>query len=157
MLATGSPAPEMEFEATTGQTWRLSDYRGVHSALLYFMRSTSCPICNRHVRDLVAHRDEFDSTNICVLIAVPEDRTAGLAWQTENGIPFPVLASSAGTPHESIGLTRNFFGTMQQSGTILIDSDGIIRHTHSATLPTNSYDRKGILAAVDSLGSRTGL
>jgi peroxiredoxin len=128
----------------------------VHSALLYFMRSTSCPICNRHVRDLVAHRDEFDSNNIRVLIAVPEDRTAGLAWQTEHGIPFPVLVSSAGTPHESIGLTRKLFGAMQQSGTILIDSDGIIRHAHSATLPTNSYDRKGILAAIDSLRSRAG-
>ncbi|OQS12816.1 peroxiredoxin [Nocardia donostiensis] len=155
MLTPGTLAPEMEFEDTDGQVRRLSDYRGVHSALLYFMRSTSCPICNRHVRDLVARRNEFDTDNIGVLIVVPEGRGAGSAWKTEHGIPFPVLVGSTGTPHESVGLTRKVFGTMQQSGTILVDSDGIIRHAHGATLPTNSYDKKGIIAAIHTMRSRT--
>lgn len=154
MLTSGTPAPELELEDTAGQPWRLSDYRGMHSALLYFMRSTSCPICNRHVRDLVAHRDEFDADNVRVLIAVPESRDAGLAWKTEHGIPFPVLVGSAGTPHESIGLTRKVFGSMQQSGTVLVDPDGIVRHAHGATLPVNSYDKKGIFAAVRTIRGR---
>ncbi|WP_067841845.1 peroxiredoxin family protein [Nocardia lijiangensis] len=154
MLTSGSPAPELELEDTAGQAWRLSSYRGAHSALLYFMRSTSCPVCNRHVRDLVAHRNEFDADDVHVLIVVPEGRDAGLAWQTDHGIPFPVLVGSAGTPHESVGLTRKVFGSMQQSGTILVDPDGIIRHAHGATLPINSYDKKGILAAIHSLRSR---
>ncbi|WP_431970762.1 peroxiredoxin family protein [Nocardia sp. bgisy134] len=154
MLTSGSPAPELELEDTAGQAWRLSDYRGAHSALLYFMRSTSCPMCNRHVRDLIAHRNEFDAADVRVLVMVPEGRDAGLAWQTDNGIPFPVLVGPAGTPHEAVGLTRKVFGSMQQSGTLLVDPDGIIRHAHGATLPTSSYDKKGILAAVHSLRSR---
>ncbi|MGK8525207.1 peroxiredoxin family protein [Nocardia asteroides] len=156
MLTSGFPAPEIDLEDTAGSPWRLSDYRGVHGALLYFMRSTTCPICNRHVRDLVAQRNEFDNSDIRVHIAVPQDRATALAWKAGRGIPFPVLVGSAGTPHESIGLSRRVFGSMQQSGTILIDSDGIIRHAHSATLPINSYDKKGIVAAIHAMRSRAG-
>ncbi|MGV9821428.1 peroxiredoxin family protein [Nocardia xishanensis] len=155
MLTPGSPAPELELQDTAEQAWRLSDHRGAHGALLYFMRSTSCPICNRHVRDLVARRNEFDAAGIRVVIAIPEDRVAGLAWKTEHGIPFPVLVGSAGAPHESVGLTRKVFGSMQQSGSVLVDRDGIVRHAHGATLPTNSYDKKGIMAAIDGMRSRT--
>ncbi|TQM26208.1 peroxiredoxin family protein [Nocardia bhagyanarayanae] len=154
MLTSGSPAPELELEDTAGQAWRLSDLRGAHSALLYFMRSTSCPICNRHVRDLVAQRDRFAADDVRVLIVVPEARDVGLAWKTDRGIPFPVLVGSAGTAHESVGLTRRVFGSMQQSGTVLVDPDGIIRHAHGATLPVNSYDKKGIIAAIDVMRSR---
>ncbi|MCP2292373.1 peroxiredoxin family protein [Nocardia amikacinitolerans] len=155
MLTTGSPAPELALEDTAGQPWRLSDLRGAHSALLYFMRSTSCPICNRHVRDLVARRDQFAADDVRVLIVVPEARDAGLAWKTDHGIPFPVLVGSAGTPHESVGLTRKIFGSMRQSGTVLVDTDGIIRHAHGATLPVNSYDKKGIIGAIHSMRGRS--
>ncbi|MET8779745.1 peroxiredoxin family protein [Nocardia sp. NPDC004654] len=155
MLTSGSPAPELALEDTAGQAWRLSDLRGAHSALLYFMRSTSCPICNRHVRDLAARRDEFAAADVRVLIVVPEGRDAGATWKADHGIPFQVLYGSAGTPHDSVGLTRKVLGSMQQSGTVLIDPDGIIRHAHGATLPTNSYDKKGIAAAIDAMRSRT--
>ncbi|UGT41270.1 peroxiredoxin family protein [Nocardia yamanashiensis] len=148
MLMSGSPAPRMEFEDTTGRPWRLADHNGEHSVLLYFMRSTSCPVCNRHARDLVARRNEFDDSNVRVVIAIPEDRETGAAWKAKHGIPFPVLVGGAATPHESIGLTRKVFGSMQQSGTLLVDPDGVIRHIHGATVPLNGYDRKGILAAI---------
>jgi hypothetical protein len=61
---------------------------------------------------------------------------------------------SQGTPHETIGLSRKVFGSMQQSGSVLIDSQGIVRHTHGATMPTGGYDKKGIAAAIRRLNVR---
>lgn len=87
---------------------------------------------------------------------MPESRGAGPAWKTEHGIPFPVMVGSAGTPHEPVALTRKVIGSIQQSGTILVDPEGIIRHAHGATLPVNGYDKKGIVTAVRSIHSRTG-
>ncbi|MBF6172108.1 peroxiredoxin family protein [Nocardia blacklockiae] len=155
MLETGTLAPELEFEDSAGQPWRLSDHRGAHGTLLYFMRSTSCPVCNRHVRQLLVDRDDFDSANVRVLIAVPESRDIAAAWKTKRGISFPVLVGTDGIPHDSIGLARKVFGAMQQSGTLLVDMNGVVRHAHSATLPTAGYDRKGISAAVRSLSTAT--
>ncbi|WP_431903785.1 peroxiredoxin family protein [Nonomuraea sp. bgisy101] len=151
MLTTGSPAPDVVLEDTDGRTVHLSDYRGSHAVLIYFMRSTSCPICNRHVQDLIRCRDELAADNVQVFVAVPEDRQEAAAWKAKRQVPFPVLTGRRGTPHEMIGLSRKVFGSMQQSGDILIDSQGIIRHAHGATMPTSSYDKKGIMAAVQGL------
>ncbi|MCG5218361.1 peroxiredoxin family protein [Streptosporangium sp. KLBMP 9127] len=154
MLETGSPAPDVVLEDTDGKTVRLSDYQGRHAVLIYFMRATSCPVCNRHVQDLIRRRDEFAADDVQVLVAVPEDRQAAAAWKAKRQIPFPVLIGRHATPHEVIGLSRKVFGSLQQSGSILIDSQGIVRHAHGAAMPTSGYHRKGITAAVQAL--RTG-
>ena len=151
MLETGSPAPRMALEDTTGQAVRLSDYHGRHAVLLYFMRSTSCPVCNAHVRDLVDRADELAADDVRVLLAVPEDRETATAWKARRRIPFPVLTGRRESPHEMVGLGRKVFGAMRQSGSVLVDRQGIVRHAHGATLPTNGYDKKGIAAAVAAL------
>jgi peroxiredoxin len=119
--------------------------------LLYFMRSTSCPVCNSHVKDLSGRAAELVAADVRVLVAVSEGRAEAAAWQAKRELPFRVVTGKRGTPHEAVGLMRKVFGAMQQSGSLLIDRDGVIRHAHAATMPTNSYDRKGITRAVNDL------
>lgn len=154
MLESGSPAPQMVLEDTAGQTISLADFEGEHPVLIYFMRSTSCPVCNRHVKDLVDSREAFAAADVRVLIAVPEGRERAAAWQERRRIPYPVLTAREGTPHELIGLGRKAFGSMQQSGSLLVDVQGVVRHAHAATMPTGGYDKQGITAAIASLGTR---
>ncbi len=154
MLETGSTAPEIALEDTNGHPVRLGDFRGKDNVLLFFMRSTSCPVCNSHVKDLAARNAEFAALNVKVLIAVPEGRQEAAEWQAKRRLPFPVVTGRRGTPHEAIGLTKKVFGAMQQSGTVLIDSDGIVRYAHGATMPTGSYDKKGIVQAVHDLPAK---
>ncbi|MEV0391404.1 peroxiredoxin family protein [Nonomuraea sp. NPDC050643] len=154
MLKPGSPAPDVVLEDTDGGTVHLSDHQGRHAVLIYFMRATSCPICNRHVQDLIRRRDELAAADVLVFVAVPEERQEAAAWKTRRQIPFPVLTGRHATPHEVIGLSRKVFGSLQQSGSVLIDSQGIVRHAHGATLPTSAYDRTGITAAVQALRTR---
>jgi peroxiredoxin len=140
-------------EDTAGRTVRLADHHGRHAVLLYFLRSTSCPVCNRHVRQLVRDGDDLAAAGVQVFLAVPEDRQTAAAWQARHRIPFTVLTAPGGTPHEMVGLGRRLFGAMQQSGSVLIDAEGVVRHAHGATSPVNGLDRKGLRAALASLGS----
>ncbi|GHG50959.1 MULTISPECIES: redoxin domain-containing protein [Amycolatopsis] len=149
MLETGSPAPQLVLEDTDGRPVRLP---GDHAVLLYFMRSTTCPVCRRHVRALVEDAT-LAAAGVRVLIGVPEDRETAAAWRAKHEIPFPVVTGRRGTPHELVGLGRAVFGALQRSGSILVDAQGVVRHAHSATLPTGSYDRAGIAAAVAALGA----
>ncbi|MFI7127498.1 peroxiredoxin family protein [Nonomuraea sp. NPDC050153] len=155
MLETGSSAPDVVLEDTDGRSVRLSDHQGKSAVLIYFMRSTSCPVCNRHVQDLARRRDEFAGNGVQVFVAVPEDRQEAAAWKARRQVPFPVLTGRRGTPHETIGLSRKVFGSLQQSGSILVDSQGIVRHAHGATMPTGGYDKKGINAAIQGLRGRS--
>jgi peroxiredoxin len=150
VLEAGSPAPRLVLEDTDGQTVQLP---GHHAVLLYFMRSTTCPVCRRHVRSLAEDAAALEAAGVRVLIAVPEDRTTAAAWRAKHEIPFPVLTAPRGTPHEPAGLNRAVFGALQRSGSILVDAEGVVRHAHSAILPTGSYDRAGIAAAVAALGA----
>ncbi|TDD11529.1 redoxin domain-containing protein [Nonomuraea deserti] len=154
MLETGSPAPDVVLEHTDGRTVRLSDHRGHRAVLIYFMRATSCPVCNRHVQDLVRRRDEFAAGDVQVLVAVPEDRRAAAAWKARRRVPFPVLVGRHASPHQVMGLSRRVFGSLQQSGSILIDAQGVVRHAHGATMPTGAYQGKEITAAVQALRTR---
>lgn len=155
MLQAGTTAPALQLEDTSGRPVRLDDYRGQANVLVYFMRSTSCPVCGAHVKDLVAQAAGFAVRNVTVLVAVPEGRAEAAQWRAKNGLPYTVVTGENGTAHESVGLTRKVFGAMQQSGSILVDMDGIVRHAHGATMPVSSYDRKGLAAAVDALDPRT--
>lgn len=151
MLKTGSTAPDFALEDTDGKTIRLSDHEG--AVLIYFMRSPSCPVCNRHVQDLIRSRNDLPNTE--VLIALPSDRQEAAAWKAKRQIPFTVVVGRRGTPHEMVGLTRKVFGSMQQSGSVLIDAEGMVRHAHGATMPIAGYDRKAIIAAAQALKART--
>jgi len=152
MLDTGTTAPDLALEDSEGNTVRLAELRGTSPVLIYFMRTTTCPVCNRHVRDLVDRTDELRARGVTVLVAVPEGRAAAAEWKARSGIPFTVVTGERGTPHESVGLTRKVFGAVQQSGSVLVDANGVVVHAHSSTLPTTAYDRRGLTAALEKLG-----
>ena len=151
MLDTGTLAPALALEDSDGNAVGLSDFRGTSSVLLYFMRSSTCPVCNGHVRDIVARADEFASRGVIVMIAVPEGRLEAAAWRTQHQIPYVVVTGEMGSPHESVKLNKKVLGALQQSGSILVDAEGVVRHAHGATLPTAAYDKKGLAAALDAL------
>ncbi|WP_410657604.1 peroxiredoxin family protein [Amycolatopsis sp. lyj-112] len=151
MLETGFPMPDIALEDTAGKAVRLADYRGTENVLLYFMRSTGCPVCNGHVKDLAGRAADLAAAKVRVLVAVPEGRAEAGAWRKKRALPFQVVTGRRGTPHEAVGLVKKVFGALQQSGSLLIDRDGVIRHAHAATMPVNGYDKKGIAKAVDDL------
>ncbi|MFF0547018.1 peroxiredoxin family protein [Nocardia thailandica] len=149
MLETGVPAPDLRATDTAGATFSLADRRGVAPVLIYFARSTGCPVCAAHVRDLARRQGEF--AGVEVVVAVPEDQAAARAWRERHALPFTVLTGDDGAAHASIGLRRTMFGSMQQSGTVLVDAAGVVRYVRTATLPTGGYDRRETTEAVAAL------
>lgn len=150
MLKVGSAAPDLKLEDTHGRTFSLQDCRE-HNVLMFFMRSTTCPVCNGHVKDLARHGEELSAADVRVLIAFPQERRAAADWEAKHKAPFTVVTGERGSLHETIGLTRKMFGVMQQSGGILIDRDGLVRYAEGSTMPVSSYHWKEIAAALGKL------
>jgi peroxiredoxin len=150
MLEIGS-TPDLKLEDTEGKTLSLADYKGKENVLIYFMRALSCAQCNAHVQSFIKNQSEFDDAKVEIIVAVPEDLKDAAAWKARKNIPYTVVAGASGTPHESVGLLRKVFGTLQQSGSVLFDSNGVVRYTQVSTIPTTSYNRAEVGAALASL------
>jgi hypothetical protein len=64
-----------------------------------------------------------------------------------------VLETDSIVPDLDLRDTGGVFGVMQQSGSVLVDRHGVVRHAHGATIPTASYDKRGIARARRALGN----
>jgi len=111
------------------------------NAVLYFMRASVCPQCNRHARELDALRTELDALNMDVIIVVPEDSASADKVKTRNKLTVSVMAGN-GSAHALAGLDKKFLGLIQVSGTIVVDATGTVLYEHLATNPENSYNEK---------------
>lgn len=149
MIELGKPAPELSALDTHGRPVSLGDYRGHSAVLIYFMRTTTCPMCNSHVRDLASHAVEFDEQDVAVLIAVPEDRQEAAVWAETKSVPYPVL--TGGEPHHEFGLARRMIGSMLQSGTVILDRHAIVRYVDIVTIPAGGYSYRAVTRALAGL------
>jgi peroxiredoxin len=150
VLEIGS-TPTLALDDTDGTAVDLGTYRGKDNVFIYFMRALSCAQCNAAVQNMAKNSADFDAANVKVLVAVPEDPKDAAAWKARKNIPFPVVVGQAGTAHAEVGLLRKVFGAIQQSGSILLDKDGVVRYTHVSTNPGASYNRNDVAAAIAAL------
>jgi peroxiredoxin len=150
VLEIGS-TPTLALDDTDGSPIAIADHRGKDNVFIYFMRALSCAQCNAAVQNMAKNKADFDAANVTVLIAVPEDPQDAAAWKARKNIPFPVVVGRAGTAHAEVGLLRKVFGAIQQSGSILLDTNGVVRYTHVSTNPGASYNRGEVATAIAAL------
>ena len=141
----------LDLRESDGAALNLEDYRGTHNVFVYFMRALSCAQCNAAVRTLAGQKDELAASGVKVIVAVPEDAESATAWKAKKDVPFPVVVGKDGTPHAEAGLLRKVFGAIQQSGGVLVDTQGVVRYSHVSTNPGASYNKAELATAIAGL------
>lgn len=152
MMEVGSNVPNLDLEDSAGKTLTIRDLLTEGDLVMYFMRTTTCPVCNHHVKDLMRRKDELDARSIRVIVAVPESRDAAAKWKDRQRVTFTVV-TGRGSVHESVGLNKKIFGTMQQSGTLVVSRSGRVEYLLAATMPTASYDQKALDSVLAQLSN----
>jgi peroxiredoxin len=139
----GASAPDWTLATQTGPA-SLEAYRGRQHVVLYFMRTFDCPVCLGHVMRLARTYDQIQAQNTVVLVLGPGDQHE--AEQLQRKVPFQVLADPDRVVYGIYGLSKAL--GIQQSGTFLIDSDGILRYANRATVPLGALKEPALLAAI---------
>jgi peroxiredoxin len=137
--AVGSPLPALGLHGPGGSAVPQPGTPTV----VYLMRAATCGVCRRHVRSLARRHDEVRSAGADVLVVVPEGAVAAAELRRELGLPFEVLGGG-GSVHEALGLRRRLFGNLQESGSLLVDAAGVVRHLRSGALPTQAFDERAL-------------
>jgi len=103
MPRVGEPAPDFELEADSGETVRLSDFRG-RRVVLYFYPRADTPGCTK---EACGFRDDFRSyaeKDVVILGVSPDQVRSQAKFRAKYDLPFPLLADPQRRVAEAYGV-----------------------------------------------------
>ena len=130
-VTVGDPAPDFELPAVSGESIRLSDFRGRRNVVLSFVPAAWTPVCSDQWPGYNIAREMFEARNALLLGITTDNIPTLFAWTQEMGtLWFPVLSDF--WPH---GEAADRYGVLRSDGTaeralIFINTSGTITRIH---------------------------
>ena len=109
----GFAAPDFELKTTSGETVKLSDYRG--QAVLVNLWATWCPPCRAEMQTIEKIYTEYKDQGFVVLavdMTYQDNPARVLPFVTEQGLTYPILLDETGdmaTTYQMRSLPTSFF------------------------------------------------
>ncbi len=132
MPAPGDLAPDFEGVTQTGQTIRLSDFRG-RPVAFYVYPKDDTPGCTAQACNLRDATTALDAAGIAVVGVSPDTAEAHERFAGRYGLPFPLVADPDREILAAYGAwgEKSFYGKLVvgvRRTTFLIDAEGVVRH-----------------------------
>ena len=155
MPKAGEAAPEFQLQTDTGETVRLSDYRG-KKVVLFFYPKADTPGC---VKEACGFRDDYSlfmDQDIVVLGISPDTVHSQADFSEKYGFPYPLLADADHKVAQAYGVWKPkkvlFFGIAYVlRTTFLIDESGRISRVYAGVHPVGHSQE--VFAALNSVSS----
>ena len=159
-LMPGQPLPEFSALDENGVTLHSTDLRNQPTVIL-FVRGTWCPFCSKQVADLTTHYKDIEELGSRLILITPKplETTRRVAefykvnfefWLDES----LVIAKRLGLV-QTKGVPDDFLGEYGEDTvwptSLVVDSDGIIRHTWLSKFIVDRPDPKTLSQAVRSI------
>ncbi|MEB3861549.1 MAG: peroxiredoxin [Desulfurococcales archaeon] len=140
MVAEGEPAPDFEAKAHTGETVRLSDYKG-RIVVLYFYPRAMTPGCTREGVRFNELYEEFQKYGAVVLGVSTDPVEKNRKFAEKYGFKFPLLSDEKGEIAEKYGVleTRKSGAIAAKRTTFIIDKNGVIRRILKNIRPAEKH------------------
>ncbi len=140
--AIGEMAPDFEAVTDTGETVRLSDYRG-QRVVLYFYPKDDTPGCTTQSCGFRDHYPEIVEKNAVVLGVSPDSAASHRQFKSKFSLPFTLLvdadhriAEQYGTWGEKSMMGKKYMGIIRSH--FVIDEQGRIADAHVKVSPNDS-------------------
>jgi peroxiredoxin Q/BCP len=144
-LQPGDLAPDFEATTDTGETIRLSDFRGKR-VVLYFYPKDDTPGCTTQACGFRDSYPQIIERNAVVLGVSPDSQQSHARFKSKFGLPFTLLvdanhtiAEAYGVWHEKSFMGKKFMGVVRSH--FVIDEQGRIVDAQVKVSPTESVER----------------
>jgi peroxiredoxin Q/BCP len=132
MPEAGTAAPDFEGVTQTGETIRLSDFRGAPVAL-YFYPKDDTPGCTKQACNLRDHSADLAEHGVQVVGVSGDPVESHERFAAKYDLPFPLVADPDRSIMEAYGVygEKSFYGKLVvgvKRTTFLIGADGVVRH-----------------------------
>ena len=144
-LQVGDPAPDFELPSDSGQTIKLSDFRGKR-LVLYFYPKDDTPGCTTQACGFRDAYPQIEEQNAVVLGISPDGVKSHQKFKTKHNLPFILLADEGHTVAKAYGVWgqrsmygRKFMGIIRSH--FVIDENGKLADIQVEVSPTESVQR----------------
>ncbi len=127
MIATGEPLPPITLPDQDGRAVDLASFRG-KAIVLFFYPADHTPGCTREVCSFRDAYQDFLDAGAVVLGVSGDGGTRHQMFIAKHELPYPLLTDKGGAVAKQLGITKKW-GIMGGRVTLVIDGDGIVRHT----------------------------
>ena len=129
-IESGIPAPDFELLDDTGDTKKLSDFRG-QRVVLYFYPKDDTPGCTTQACNFRDDYSAYQNADIVILGVSPDSVKSHVKFKNKFELPFPLLADKDHKVCEmyDVWALKKFMGKEYMGvlrTTFLIDTDGQI-------------------------------
>jgi peroxiredoxin Q/BCP len=130
VIEEGNPAPDFELRSDSGDTVKLSDFRG-RPVVLYFYPKDNTPGCTTEACEFRDAYDVFRERGAEVLGVSPDDVTSHDKFKSKYELPFTLLADPEHEVAEKYGVwgEKKFAGKSYMGinrSTFVIDKEGTV-------------------------------
>ncbi len=140
--AVGAAMPDLTLQHPDGTATTLTAESDGAATLVYFMRTSTCPVCHAHLRALERLVRVGSLADHRVVVVVPGDPADAAHVARRTGPELRVLASADAHAQAGLGVSM----TLQHSGTFLLDDRGVVRYRRTAAVPLRSFDERELVA-----------
>jgi thioredoxin-dependent peroxiredoxin len=130
-LGVGEPAPDFALPSASGETVRLSDFRGKAEVVLFFYPKDNSPACTLEACSFRDSHEAFREAGAEVIGISADSADSHRRFSERFRLPFILLADVDGAVRAQYGVPRTL-GLFPGRVTYLIDRDGIVRHIFSS-------------------------
>ena len=143
-LKIGDPAPEFELPDDSGETVRLSDYRGKR-VVVYFYPKDDTSGCTRQACGFRDAYPEIEEANAVVLGISPDGAASHQQFKTKYDLPFTLLVDEDHAVAEAYGVWgeksmygRKYWGIIRRH--FVIDEEGKLADVQIKVSPAKSVE-----------------
>ena len=144
-LKAGDTAPDFELPAETGETVRLSDFRGKR-VVLYFYPKDDTSGCTAQACSFRDHYPQIEEKNAVVLGVSPDSAKSHQKFKTKYNLPFTLLVDADHKVADAYGvwgqksfMGKKFMGVIRSH--FIIDEQGNIADAQVKVSPADSVER----------------
>jgi peroxiredoxin Q/BCP len=151
-LKVGDPAPEFELNTDTGETVRLSDFRG-RRVVLYFYPKDDTTGCTAQACGFRDAYPRIEERNAVVLGVSPDSETSHRKFKTKYDLPFTLLVDPDHKVAQAYGVwgIKSMYGKEYEGilrSHFIIDEQGNLADVQVKVSPGDSVAR-----ALEALGA----
>lgn len=147
-LAVNDTFPALALITPTEQRTTWAQVRSPGSTVVYFMRTSTCPVCHHHVRQLGSARVDGAPLGARTVIVVPGGAAEAAAVEQRH----PTLAGrifASDDAHARVGLFVKM--GLQQSGNFVVDPHETVTYAKWAAIPLGTFAEHETIAALSYL------